>query len=445
MKLLMISLGCDKNRVDSEEMLGLLAARGYELTDDEAEAEACVINTCCFIEDALKESIDEVIAAGKMKTEGKLKLLVVTGCMAQRYKEQILSEMPEVDAVVGVTRRAGIADILDDALRGKKTVAVADASRDEEIPGRRILSTGGHYAFLKIAEGCDKHCTYCVIPKIRGRYRSFPMEKLLAEAQSLAEEGVTELIVVAQETTIYGKDLYGEKKLHVLLRELAKIEALHWIRVLYCYPEEIYPELIDVLASEKKICHYLDLPIQSASDRVLKRMNRRTTEAELRKLVSLLRKRIPDIFLRTTLISGFPGETEEDFEKTLAFVREMKFDRLGCFTYSKEEGTPAAKMPDQLRKNVKVKRRKAIMAEQQKISLARGKARIGSVMEAVVEGYLPEEGIYTARTYGDAPGVDGYVFVNSERELMSGDFIRVRINGASHYDLTGEEVYESAE
>ena len=445
MKLLMISLGCDKNRVDSEEMLGLLASRGYELTDDEAEAEACVINTCCFIEDALKESIDEIIAAGKLKTEGKLKILIVTGCMAQRYKEQILSEMPEVDAVVGVSRRAGIADILDDAVKGKKTVAVADASRDEEMAGKRILSTGGHYAFLKIAEGCNKNCTYCVIPKIRGHYRSFPMEKLLAEARELADQGVTELIVVAQETTIYGKDLYGEKRLHILLKELAKIESLHWIRVLYCYPEEIYPELIDVIASEKKICHYLDLPIQAASDTILKRMNRRTTEAELRELVRTLRERIPDIFLRTTIITGFPGETEEDHEKTLAFVREMKFDRLGCFTYSKEEGTPAAKMPGQIRKNIKVKRRNAVMAEQQKISLAKGKARIGTVMEAVIEGYLPEEGIYTARTYGDTPGVDGYIFVESDRELMSGDFIRVRVTGASHYDLTGEEVYEPAE
>lgn len=445
MKLLMISLGCDKNRVDSEEMLGLLYARGYELTDDETEAEACIVNTCCFIQDALKESIDEIIAAGKLKTEGNLKVLIVTGCMAQRYKEQILTEMPEVDAVVGVTKRAGIADILDDAVRGKKTIAIADASRDEEMAEKRILSTGGHYAFLKIAEGCNKNCTYCVIPKIRGHYRSFPMEKLLNEARELADQGVTELIIVAQETTIYGKDLYGEKRLHILLKELAKIDSIHWIRVLYCYPEEIYPELIDVMASEKKICHYLDLPIQSASDSILKRMNRRTTEAELRELVGTLRKRIPDIFLRTTIITGFPGETEEDFEKTLSFVKEMKFDRLGCFTYSKEEGTAAAKMPGQIKKNIKVRRRNAVMAEQQKISLAKGKARIGSLMEAVVEGYLPEEGIYTARTCGDAPGVDGYVFVNSDRELMSGDFLKVRITGASHYDLTGEEVYESAE
>ncbi|MBR3339694.1 MAG: 30S ribosomal protein S12 methylthiotransferase RimO [Lachnospiraceae bacterium] len=445
MKLLMVSLGCDKNLVDSEEMLGILASRGYEITDDETEADAAVINTCCFIEDAKKESIEEILALADLKTEARLQVLVVTGCMAQRYREEILEEIPEVDAIVGTTGRAGIADAVDDAFRGKKTILLADASRDETIDTKRMVSTGGHYAFLKIAEGCDKHCTYCIIPKIRGRYRSFPMEKLVAEAQSLADDGVTELILVAQETTIYGIDLYGKKMLHELLKRLCEIESLHWIRILYCYPEEIYRELIDVMAAEKKICHYLDLPIQHASDGILKRMNRRTTEADLRALVKELRTKMPDIFLRTTLISGFPGETEEDHETLKRFVSEMKFDRLGVFTYSREEDTPAAKMKNQIRKPTKNRRRREIMEIQQKISMARGKSRIGKTIEAVIEGELPEEGIYEARTYGDAPGVDGLVFIPATEEHMSGDFVNVRITGASEYDLTGEFENESAE
>ena len=445
MKLLMVSLGCDKNLVDSEEMLGILASRGYEITDDETEADAAVINTCCFIEDAKKESIEEILALANLKTEARLQVLVVTGCMAQRYREEILEEIPEVDAIVGTTGRAGIADAVDDAFRGKKTILLADASRDETIDTKRMVSTGGHYAFLKIAEGCDKHCTYCIIPKIRGRYRSFPMDKLVAEAQRLADDGVTELILVAQETTIYGTDLYGKKTLHELLKKLCKIEGLHWIRILYCYPEEIYPELIDVMAVEKKICHYLDLPMQHASDVILKRMNRRTTEADLRALVEQLRKKMPDIFLRTTLISGFPGETEEDHETLKRFVSEMKFDRLGVFTYSREEDTPAAKMKNQVRKQTKNRRRREIMEIQQKISMARGKSRIGKTIEAVIEGELPEEGIYEARTYGDAPGVDGLVFIPATEEHMSGDFVNVRITGASEYDLTGEFENESAE
>lgn len=438
MKLLMVSLGCDKNLVDSEEMLGILTSRGFEITDDETEAEAAVINTCCFIEDAKKESIEEILSLAELKKTAKLKVLVVTGCMAQRYREEILEEIPEVDAIVGTTGKAGIADAMEEAFRGRKTILLMDASRDENIETKRIISTGGHYAFLKLAEGCDKHCTYCIIPKIRGKYRSFPMEKLLSEARDLADAGVTELILVAQETTIYGVDLYGRKVLHELLGELCRIDGLHWIRILYCYPEEIYPELIEVMAREKKICHYLDLPIQHASDAVLKRMNRRTSEADLRKLVSDLREKIPDIFLRTTLISGFPGETEEDHQVLKEFVREMKFDRLGVFTYSREEETPAAKMKDQVPQRTKEKRRREIMQIQQKISLARGKARIGKTMEAVIEGELPEEGIYAARTYGDAPGVDGMVFIPATEDHMSGDFVNVRITGASEYDLTGD-------
>ena len=389
MKLYMVSLGCDKNLVDSEEMLGILTEHGYEITDDEYEADAAVINTCCFIEEAKTESIEEILGLADLKETGNLKVLVVTGCMAQRYKEEILEEIPEVDAIVGTTSRAGIAQAVDDAFAGKKSILLEDASRDADIKTKRLVSTGGHYAFLKIAEGCDKNCTYCIIPKIRGHYRSVPREKLIAEAKSLARDGVTELILVAQETTLYGLDLYGRKSLHELLEELCQIEELHWIRILYCYPEEIYPELIETIRREKKICRYLDLPIQHASDRVLKRMNRHTTEADLRELVGMLRKEIPGIFLRTTLISGFPGETEEDHERLKEFVREMKFDRLGVFAYSQEEDTPAAKMKEQIPEEVKEARRGEIMEIQQEISLARGKARIGTRMEAVIEGELP--------------------------------------------------------
>lgn len=450
----MVSLGCDKNLVDSEEMLAILADHGFVITDDETLADAAVINTCCFIEDAKKESIEEILALAELKKTARLKVLVVTGCMAQRYKEEILKEIPEVDAIVGTTGKLGIADAVNDALKGKQSMLLRDPSDDEydasflsgraketanELP-KRLISTGGHYAYLKIAEGCDKHCTYCIIPKIRGRYRSFPMEKLVAKAGELAAQGVTELILVAQETTIYGLDLYGKKSLHLLLRELCRIEGLHWIRVLYAYPEEMYPELIDTFANEKKICHYLDLPIQHASDGILRRMNRRTSEADLRALLAELRRRIPDIFIRTSLITGFPGETEVDHEILKAFVTEMKFDRLGVFTYSKEEDTAAARMKQQVPKRIKTKRRNEIMRLQQKISLAAGKSRIGQTIECVIEGELPEDGIYEARTYGDAPGVDGLVFIPMTYPHMSGDFVNVRITGASHYDLTGEEI-----
>ena len=445
MKLLMVSLGCDKNLVDSEEMLGILAARGYEITDDETEAEAAVINTCCFIDSAKQESIAEIIELGELKQTAKLKVLVVSGCMAQRYKQEILEEMPEVDAIVGTTAIDKIAQVVDDALKGQKSTLLADISQDPVVQEKRMLSTGGHYAFLKIAEGCDKYCTYCIIPKLRGHYRSVPMEKLLAEARMLADQGVKELILVAQETTLYGKDLYGEKSLHILLQKLCEIEGFKWIRILYCYPEEIYPDLIETMAREEKICHYLDLPIQHASDEILKRMHRRTTEADLRSLVEKLRRRIPDIVLRTTLITGFPGETEEDHEKLLTFIREMKFDRLGVFTYSREEGTPAAEMKPQIRKTVKEKRRRELMQAQQKISLARGKGRIGRELDVMIEGYIPDEGVYEARTYGDAPGVDGFIFIETERTLMTGDFVRVRVTGSSEYDLEGVLIDESAE
>ena len=448
MKVLMVSLGCDKNLVDAEEMLGLLDGAGFEITDDETEAEVAVLNSCCFIESAKKESIEHIIELGELKETGKLKALVVTGCMAQRYKEEILTEMPEVDAIVGTTGRAQIVEAIRTALEGQRLSFLLDASKDPEIKQRRLVSTGGHYAFLRIAEGCDKKCTYCAIPSFRGSYRSVPREALLDEAKALARDGVTELILVAQETTRYGVDLYGRKCLHELLKDLAAIPELHWIRILYAYPEEIYPELIDVMASEKKICRYLDLPIQHASDAVLRRMNRATRREELTALIDTLRRRLPGIFLRTTLISGFPGETEEDHRELLDFVEKERFDRLGVFTYSREEGTPAEKMKPQVKKSVANARRREIMAAQQKISLARGKSRIGTVMECVIEGELPEDHVFQGRCYGDAPGVDGLVFISSERILSSGDFVMVRITGASEYDMTGvciDEEYESAE
>ncbi len=441
MKLLMVSLGCDKNRVDSERMLGILAAHGYTLTDDEEEAEVAVLNTCCFIEEAKKESIDNIFELARLKEEAKLRVLIVTGCMAQRYKDEILDEIPEIDAIVGTTGIDSIARAVDDALQGRRDSLMGeDISTDPDLGDmKRVITTGGHYAYLKIAEGCDKRCTYCAIPDIRGHYRSYPMEKLVREAQELADQGVQELILVAEETTLYGRDLYKRKCLPELLRKLCRIEGIHWIRILYCYPEEIDDELIETIAAEPKICHYLDLPIQHASDSILKAMHRRTTRADLEVLIDTLRKRIPDIVLRTTLITGFPGETEEDHEILKDFVRKEKFDRLGVFTYSKEEGTPAAAMKNQVPRKIRNRRYNELMAMQQRISRENGRSRIGSVMEAVVEGELTEDGVYVARTYGDAPNVDGLIFFPRERELLSGDFVSLEITDASEYDLYGKE------
>ena len=441
MKLLMVSLGCDKNLVDSEKMLGILKARGFTLTDDEEEAEAAVINTCCFIDDAKKESIDRIFDLARLKETGKLKVLVAAGCMAQRYADEILEEIPEIDAIIGTTGLGQVAKAIEDALEGKHLTAVHDPSEDEQLEGKqRIVTTGGHFAYLKIAEGCDKYCTYCSIPFFRGHYRSFPMESLLSEAHELAESGVKELILVAQETTLYGTDLYHEKRLHVLLSELCRIEGIRWIRLLYCYPEEIYPELIDVIASEPKICHYLDLPIQHASDRILQRMNRRTTSEDLRSLIGTLRERVPDIVLRTTLITGFPGETEEDHAEVMAFTKDMEFDRLGVFPYSREEGTKAASMKPQITKAVKKKRYADLMGQQQGISLKKNRERTGQSLEVFVEGFLPDDGVYIGRSYGDAPSVDGFVFFTSPRELLTGDFVNVLVTGASEYDLHGQEI-----
>lgn len=439
-KILFISLGCDKNLVDSEVMLGILADRGFEMTDTEVDADIIIINTCCFINDAKEESINTILEMAEYKKTGPCKALIVTGCLAQRYKQEIVDEIPEVDAVIGTSKYDEIFDAVDQALKGSHFLDVDDLDRLPSVPGKRILTTGGHYAHLKIAEGCDKHCTYCIIPKIRGNYRSVPMEQLLAEVASLAEQGVKELILVAQETTLYGMDLYGKKSLHILLQELAKIKGIRWIRILYCYPEEIYPELIETIKNEKKVCHYLDMPIQHASDAILKRMGRRTTKAQLKETVSLLRKEIPDIVLRTTLIAGFPGETQEQHEELMEFVDEMEFERLGVFAYSPEENTPAASMPDQIPEEVKEERRDAILELQQEIAFDKAADMVGRTLYAMIEGKVADEPAYVARTYADSPDIDGYVFVNTGEMLMSGDFVKVKITGSAEYDLIGELV-----
>ena len=439
-KILFISLGCDKNLVDSEVMLGILADRGFEMTDTEDDADIIIINTCCFINDAKEESINTILEMAEYKKTGPCKALIVTGCLAQRYKQEIVDEIPEVDAVIGTSKYDEIFDAVDQALKGSHFLDVDDLDRLPSVPGKRILTTGGHYAHLKIAEGCDKHCTYCIIPKIRGNYRSVPMEQLLAEAASLAEQGVKELILVAQETTLYGVDLYGKKSLHILLKELAKIKSIRWIRILYCYPEEIYPELIETIKNEKKVCHYLDMPIQHASDAILKRMGRRTTKAQLKETVSLLRKEIPDIVLRTTLIAGFPGETQEQHEELMEFVDEMEFERLGVFAYSPEENTPAASMPDQIPEEIKEERRDAILELQQEIAFDKAADMVGRTLYAMIEGKVADEPAYVARTYADSPDIDGYVFVNTGEMLMSGDFVKVKITGSAEYDLIGELV-----
>lgn len=438
MNLLFISLGCDKNLVDSEVMLGLVEKRGYKIVDDEKEADIIVINTCCFIHDAKEESIQTILEMAEYKKGGRLKALIVTGCLAQRYQNEILKEIPEVDAVLGTASYHKIAETIEAALRGGGFLELADINGLPFVDTKRLVTTGGHFAYLKIAEGCDKHCTYCIIPKLRGNYRSVPIERLLKEAKELAEQGVKELILVAQETTIYGRDLYGEKSLHILLKELCKISGIRWIRLLYCYPEEMDDRLIQVIKEEKKICHYLDIPVQHASDAILRRMGRRTDRRELTSIVNCLREEIPDICLRTTLITGFPGETEEDHETLMDFVDEMAFDRLGVFTYSQEEDTPAAVMDDQIPEDVKERRYGELMALQQEIAFEAASAMKGRVVTAMIEGRVADEDAYVARTYKDAPNVDGFLFVNTDRDFMTGDFVKVRITGSYEYDLIGE-------
>lgn len=438
MNVLFVSLGCDKNLVDTEVMLGLLAAKGHQMIDDETQADVIVINTCCFINDAKEESIQTILEMAELKKEGHLKALIVTGCLAQRYKNEIIEEIPEVDAVLGTTSYDKITEAIDEALKGHVTIEMKDIDALPEVDTKRLVTTGGYFAYLKIAEGCDKHCTYCIIPKIRGNFRSVPMERLIREAQELADQGVKELILVAQETTLYGKDLYGEKALPKLLKELCKIAGIQWIRILYCYPEEITDELIQVLKEEKKICHYLDLPIQHASNEILKRMGRRTSKEQLIEIIGKLRKEIPDIALRTTLITGFPGETKEQHEELMDFVDEMEFDRLGVFTYSPEEDTPAATMDGQIEESVKEDRQAELMELQQDIAFDLAEDMIGREVLVMIEGKVADENAYVGRTYKDAPNVDGLIFVNTDEELMSGDFAKVKVTGALEYDLIGE-------
>ena len=438
MKILFVSLGCDKNLVDTEEMLGMLSKESYEFTNDETDADIIIINSCCFINDAKEESINTIIEMGRYKESGKCKGLIVTGCLAQRYSEEIRSELPEVDAIIGTSSYDDIVQAVKDVSNGIKNKYIRDINRLVDCDSRRVLTTGGHYAHLKIAEGCNKRCTYCIIPKIRGDYRSVPMEKLIERAEYLASQGVKELILVAQETTMYGIDLYGKKSLAVLLKELCKISGIQWIRIMYCYPEEMDDELIAVIRDESKICKYLDMPIQHASDRILKFMGRRTNREQLVKIISKLRSEIPDIKLRTTLISGFPGETDEDHEILMEFVDEMEFDRLGVFTYSPEEGTVASEFDNQIDEDTKEARREELMELQQEIAFDKAEMMIGRVIPVMIEGHIPDENAYVGRTYMDAPGIDGNIFITTDEDMMSGDFCFVKITGALEYDLIGE-------
>jgi len=440
MNVLFVSLGCDKNLVDSEVMLGLLRDKGYSLTNEETQADIIVVNTCCFIHDAKEESIQTILEMAEYKKLGRLQVLLVAGCLAQRYQTEILNEIPEVDAVVGTTAINNIVEAIEEVLEGKKAECYADLQALPLPETNRVNTTGGYYSYLKIAEGCDKFCTYCIIPSLRGKFRSVPMERLIKEARFLAEGGVKELTLIAQETTVYGVDLYGKKMLPELLDKLCEIEGIEWIRLLYCYPEEITDELIETMKRQPKVCHYLDMPIQHAADTVLKRMGRRTTHKELIDLITKLRKEIPDIALRTSLITGFPGETEEEHQELLEFVKEAGFERLGVFTYSKEDNTPAAKMKGQITKKVKLKRQKELMKLQQQISKKRGEEKVGRIIRVMIEGKLPEDDIFIGRSYMDAPNVDGFVFVHSKDSYLSGEFVDVKITQAKEYDLVGEAI-----
>lgn len=447
MNIYFVSLGCDKNLVDSEMMITGLRKAGHCIIDNEQEADIIVVNTCCFIGDAKEESINTLINMGEFKTYGKCKLLVACGCLAQRYHKEIREQIPEVDVIIGTMSYEALNEAIDECLLHEGETKECLESIDylpKPLHDRDSMS-GGYFAYLKIAEGCDKCCTYCIIPKVRGKYRSVAMEDILAQARHLVANGAKELILVAQETTLYGKDLYGEKSLPLLLEKLSEIDELKWIRILYCYPEEITDELIDAIKRLPKVCHYLDIPIQHGSDHILKRMGRYTDQAEIKRIVSKLHEEIPDIALRTTLITGFPGETQQDFDILKEFVKEMKFERLGVFTYSREEDTKAAEFEQQVPQEIKEVRKNEIMEIQQQIAFAYCKEQIGRVMEVMIEGRLPEEGVYIARTYMDAPDIDGYVFVESEWNLISGDFITVEIIGADEYDLIGKVVEDDSE
>ena len=441
-KFHLVSLGCEKNLVDSEFMLGLMSQHGFVFTQDESEAEVIIVNTCSFIHDAKQESIDTILELNEYRKDN-LKCLIVTGCLAQRYADEILTELPEIDAILGASDIDKIVEVAGEALAkspGGKVKCIGDVNRLPIVDADRFISTPGHYEYLKIAEGCNKRCTYCAIPSIRGTFRSYPMEELISQAEKLAEAGVKELIIVAQETTVYGIDLYGKKMLPELLCKLSKIDGIQWIRLLYAYPEEITDELIEVMSTNPKVLHYIDMPIQHGADRVLQRMGRRTNNAELVEIIGKLRAAMPDICIRTTLITGFPGETQEDFEMVYNFVDETEFDRLGVFTYSQEEDTIAASFEDQIDEDVKQARYAELMELQQEIVFENNETLVGSKMQAMIEGFMPDDGVYVARTYRDAPDIDGLVFIKYEREHMTGDLVDIIVTGAHEYDLNGEEI-----
>ncbi len=446
MDICFISLGCDKNLVDSEMMVTSLRQSGYNIVYNADEADIIVVNTCCFIGDAKEESINTLLEMAAYKEEGKCRLLVAAGCLAQRYHKEIKKELPEVDIIIGTTAYEELAETIKAALNktaSSREMAIEKLKSINYLPEPytdREAMNGGGYSYLKIAEGCNKCCTYCIIPKVRGSYRSIPVENLVKQAENLVANGIKEIILVAQETTLYGEDIYGQKSLPELLRKLSGIDGLEWIRILYCYPEEITDSLIEAVKELPKVCHYLDIPVQHGSDSVLKRMGRRTDSAQLISIIEKLRRNIPDIVLRTTIITGFPGETEEEFQELKEFVQKIKFDRLGVFTYSQEEDTPAAEMQGQVPEETKEARRNEIMEIQQQVVFEKNKLLAGKEMDVIVDGYLPEDSVYICRTYMDAPDVDGYVFVETDWQLMSGDFIKVKITGSDGYDLAGDIV-----
>ena len=408
------------------------------MCDDETEADIIIINSCCFINDAKEESINTILEMAEYKKNGNCKALIVTGCLSQRYQDEIMEEIPEVDAILGTNSYDSICEAVEEALAKHSYKNVNTLEGLPKLDTKRVVTTGGHFAYLKIAEGCNKNCTYCIIPSIRGRYRSVPMEDLVAQAKELAENGVKELILVAQETTLYGIDLYGKKSLHLLLDELNKIPGLFWIRIMYCYPEEIYEELIDAIIRNKKVCHYLDMPIQHCNDEILRKMARRTNRKELEERIQYLRSRIPDITLRTTLICGFPGETAEMHEELMQFINDMEFDRLGAFAYSPEEGTPAANFDNQVDEELKLDWQADVMELQEEVIFDKNETLIGMETYAFIEGKVADENAYIGRTYRDAPNVDGYIFIQTQEELMTGDIVKVKVTGAYEYDLIGE-------
>lgn len=435
-----VSLGCPKNQVDAEHMMKQLRDAGYEIIQDAALADVAVINTCGFIQSAKQEAIDTILEFAKLKEEGRIKRLIVTGCLSERYREQVLEEIPEVDAVVGLGSVSRLSEIVGEALSGKDGMCAFGKKEELELDGERILSTEPFYAYIKIAEGCDNCCSYCAIPSIRGRFRSRTMESIVAEAEWLASVGVKELVVVAQDTTRYGEDIYGEPKLAELLEKLCGIEGFKWIRTLYSYPERLSDKLIQTVKSQEKLVKYFDIPIQHCNDEILKKMNRKSNKASLVELIEKIRREIPEVVLRTTLIAGFPGETEQQFEELCEFVREMKFDRLGCFAYSPEEGTRAFEMDGQLDEETREKRAEIVMDEQMRIADVLSQAMVGKTVEVVTEGFDRYAECWFGRSAGDAPEIDGKVFFTSERKLAPGEFVKVKVEELLDYDLFGSVI-----